>query len=263
MAIAKHVLDNHRLGAAAAASAAGGKAGGHGAGDGDKGGEAADVEFLKRYIHYCRSQCSPRLNEEASKRLAAFYVEIRNEVGFRPANSGGCGVVVVVTTGQCAQLGQPASYAAGATTKPCITCMCSQLNTTNSTPHPVPNPVPPRTQARTQADANDSDTPPVPITVRQLEAVVRISESLAKMSLQPVATLEHVTRAIELFTKSTMDAVKSGLTQGEMGGEQQVRGCLGIAGGVGVAGASPRWKEVHGGPGRRRHDVVVGCLGSC
>eukprot|EP00198_Chlamydomonas_reinhardtii_P000640 XP_001689975.1 minichromosome maintenance protein 5 [Chlamydomonas reinhardtii] len=116
---------------------------------------AADVEFLKRYIHYCRSQCSPRLNEEASKRLAAFYVEIRNE-------------------------------------------------------------------ARTQADANDSDTPPVPITVRQLEAVVRISESLAKMSLQPVATLEHVTRAIELFTKSTMDAVKSGLTQGEMGGEQQL-----------------------------------------
>ncbi|KAG2449154.1 hypothetical protein HYH02_005901 [Chlamydomonas schloesseri] len=156
MAIAKHVLDNHRLGAAAAAAAGalGGGAGPAGAGD-DKGGEAADVEFLKRYIHYCRSQCSPRLNEEASKRLAAFYVEIRNE-------------------------------------------------------------------ARSQADANDSDTPPVPITVRQLEAVVRISESLAKMGLQPVATLEHVNRAIELFTKSTMDAVKSGLTQGELGGEQQL-----------------------------------------
>ncbi len=40
-----------------------------------------DVEFLKRYIHYCRSQCSPRVNEDAAKRLAAFYVEIRNEVG--------------------------------------------------------------------------------------------------------------------------------------------------------------------------------------
>lgn len=29
--------------------------------------------------------------------------------------------------------------------------------------------------------------------------------------------------AVELFTKSTMDAVKSGLTQGELGGEAQVR----------------------------------------
>ncbi len=41
--------------------------------------------------------------------------------------------------------------------------------------------------------------------------------------MQPVATLEHVNIAIELFTKSTMDAVKSGLTQAELTGEQQVR----------------------------------------
>lgn len=37
-------------------------------------------EFLKRYIHYCRTQCSPRISDEAAKKLASFYVEIRNEV---------------------------------------------------------------------------------------------------------------------------------------------------------------------------------------
>jgi MCM AAA-lid domain len=52
--------------------------------------------------------------------------------------------------------------------------------------------------------------PAVPITVRQLEAIVRISEALARMTLQPAATEAHVRKAIELFKVSTMDAVKSG-----------------------------------------------------
>jgi hypothetical protein len=45
----------------------------------------------------------------------------------------------------------------------------------------------------------DSDAPPVPITVRQLEAIVRISESLARMGLQMVAGQQHVQQALELF----------------------------------------------------------------
>jgi DNA replication licensing factor MCM5 len=44
----------------------------------------------------------------------------------------------------------------------------------------------------------------------QLEAIVRISESLAKLSLSPVATERHVTEAIRLFNYSTMSAVQSG-----------------------------------------------------
>ncbi|KAK5161614.1 minichromosome maintenance protein 5 [Oleoguttula sp. CCFEE 6159] len=51
----------------------------------------------------------------------------------------------------------------------------------------------------------------IPITVRQLEAIVRITESLAKLSLSPTATESHVDEAIRLFLASTMDAV----TQGE------------------------------------------------
>ncbi|KAI8370368.1 MCM2/3/5 family-domain-containing protein [Radiomyces spectabilis] len=50
----------------------------------------------------------------------------------------------------------------------------------------------------------------IPITIRQLEAIIRISESLAKMTLSPVATEKHVEEAIRLFKYSTMDAVQSG-----------------------------------------------------
>ncbi|KAK4159372.1 DNA replication licensing factor mcm5 [Cladorrhinum sp. PSN259] len=54
----------------------------------------------------------------------------------------------------------------------------------------------------------------IPITVRQLEAIVRITESLAKLTLSPVATEEHVDEAIRLFLCSTMDAVNQGSNQG-------------------------------------------------
>ncbi|OCK77307.1 DNA replication licensing factor mcm5 [Lepidopterella palustris CBS 459.81] len=50
----------------------------------------------------------------------------------------------------------------------------------------------------------------IPITVRQLEAIIRITESLAKLSLSPIATEEHVDEAIRLFLASTMDAVNQG-----------------------------------------------------
>lgn len=50
----------------------------------------------------------------------------------------------------------------------------------------------------------------IPITIRQLEAIVRISESLAKLRLSPVATEEHVDEAIRLFRASTMNAVNEG-----------------------------------------------------
>lgn len=54
----------------------------------------------------------------------------------------------------------------------------------------------------------------IPVTVRQLEALVRIAESLAKMKLQTEATAEHVRESIRLFSVSTMNAAKDGGTQG-------------------------------------------------
>jgi DNA replication licensing factor MCM5 len=56
---------------------------------------------------------------------------------------------------------------------------------------------------------------PIPITVRQLEAIVRISESLAKQELSPVATKMHVMEAIRLFNVSTLDAASSGIASSE------------------------------------------------
>lgn len=50
---------------------------------------------------------------------------------------------------------------------------------------------------------------------RQLEAVVRIAESLAKMKLQPIAGEEEVDEALRLFQVSTLDAALSGSLSGK------------------------------------------------
>jgi len=54
----------------------------------------------------------------------------------------------------------------------------------------------------------------IPITVRQLEAIIRISESLAKMTLSPTVQQHHVEESIRLFKYSTMDAVSAGSADG-------------------------------------------------
>lgn len=65
-----------------------------------------------------------------------------------------------------------------------------------------------------EADMNERSS--IPITVRQLEAIIRISESLAKLTLLPVATADHVDEAIRLFTASTMNAVDQGIQSGSL-----------------------------------------------
>ncbi|VDI54819.1 replicative DNA helicase Mcm, partial [Mytilus galloprovincialis] len=57
----------------------------------------------------------------------------------------------------------------------------------------------------------------IPITVRQLEAIIRISESLAKMRLSPFATNADVDEALRLFQVSTLDAAMSGNLSGVEG----------------------------------------------
>merc|ERR1712156_794209 len=57
----------------------------------------------------------------------------------------------------------------------------------------------------------------IPITVRQLEAIVRISESLAKMELQPFVVDRHVEESMRLFQVSTLDAAMSGSLSGAEG----------------------------------------------
>jgi len=57
----------------------------------------------------------------------------------------------------------------------------------------------------------------IPITVRQLEALVRIAESLAKMQLAPFTTDEHINEAIRLFHASTLTSAESGQLMGVEG----------------------------------------------
>jgi DNA replication licensing factor MCM5 len=59
------------------------------------------------------------------------------------------------------------------------------------------------------SNSADSSNTVIPITVRQLEALVRISESLAKMRLDPEVRVEDVTEALRLFQVSTMTAANT------------------------------------------------------
>ncbi|KAG8212771.1 hypothetical protein J437_LFUL019733, partial [Ladona fulva] len=73
---------------------------------------------------------------------------------------------------------------------------------------------------RSGTKEHESDTDKrlsIPITVRQLEAIIRISEALAKMQLKPFATEVHVTEALRLFQVSTLDAASSGSLSGAEG----------------------------------------------
>ncbi|CAD5210130.1 unnamed protein product [Bursaphelenchus xylophilus] len=57
----------------------------------------------------------------------------------------------------------------------------------------------------------------ISITVRQLEAIVRLSESLAKMELLPFVEMRHVDEALRLFNVSTIAAAASGQLAGAEG----------------------------------------------
>lgn len=50
---------------------------------------------------------------------------------------------------------------------------------------------------------------------RQLEAIIRMSESLAKMKLKPFASEREVDEALRLFQVSTLDAAMSGNLSGK------------------------------------------------
>lgn len=52
---------------------------------------------------------------------------------------------------------------------------------------------------------------------RQLEAIIRIAESQAKMRLAPFATEADVDEALRLFQVSTLDAASSGNLAGLFG----------------------------------------------
>lgn len=72
---------------------------------------------------------------------------------------------------------------------------------------------------RTQVNSSDS----IPITVRQLEALIRLTESFARMELCDECKESHVIDAIRLFKSSTLEAAKTGIiaSEGHINEDQQ------------------------------------------
>ena len=66
----------------------------------------------------------------------------------------------------------------------------------------------------------------IPITVRQLEAIIRISESIAKMHLQSVVTPRHVQEAHRLFKISTLNAAASGMSNTSQDASPELQGLV-------------------------------------
>jgi DNA replication licensing factor MCM5 len=60
-----------------------------------------------------------------------------------------------------------------------------------------------------RSESGDSAAQAIPITVRQLEAVIRLSESLARMDLQLYANVDHVKEALRLFKVATLQAASA------------------------------------------------------
>lgn len=106
-----------------------------------------DVPTMKKYIQYCKTKCTPRLDEESGDILVSSYVKIRDDVRRRSMES-----------------------------------------------------------VQGKEDEGSSDQATIPITVRQLEALIRISESLAKMRLEDDVQGQDIQEALRLFKVSTMAA---------------------------------------------------------
>ena len=78
-------------------------------------------------------------------------------------------------------------------------------------------------QARKAANEvqKGDDRSVIKITVRQLESLVRITESLAKMRCQKLATAENARESIRLYTVATVDAINSGVVENALSNFQE------------------------------------------
>eukprot|EP00466_Bigelowiella_natans_P003777 jgi/Bigna1/131322/aug1.14_g6030 len=70
---------------------------------------------------------------------------------------------------------------------------------------------------RNKKKASNEVSEAIPITVRQLEAIVRLSEALARLELQTVVNEDHVRKALRLFKVSTFQAATLGYLEGKVG----------------------------------------------
>jgi len=94
----------------------------------------------------------------------------------------------------------------------------------------------------------------IPITVRQLEALVRVSESLAKMRLDPRVQSEDIAEALRLFKVSTMTA-----NSADVNGSNATPNQRG-APGEGLMGAMPTQDELMRAESFLRSRLAIGAV---
>lgn len=68
------------------------------------------------------------------------------------------------------------------------------------------------TDRREIRSSKSSKKKSIPVTVRQLEAIIRLSESIAKMSLSNIVLDSHVIEAHRLFQVSTLSTASAGFS---------------------------------------------------
>mmetsp|Transcript_9724 Transcript_9724/g.23743 ORF Transcript_9724/g.23743 Transcript_9724/m.23743 type:complete len:806 (-) Transcript_9724:21-2438(-) len=78
-----------------------------------------------------------------------------------------------------------------------------------------------RKEVRDQRASGTNGDKTIPITIRQLEAIIRIAEAMAKMELQQEANVQHVEDALKLFRDATMEAAKSNLQTENLTDQEQ------------------------------------------
>lgn len=146
---------------------------------GDASQEVLDRRFLTKYIAYARATCFPVISEEAMSTLLDFYVQVRRDSHKRNLEA--------LSHAQAMSSSGSSSDAAG--TGGGAGMKSSQFS----------------------SSSHSSATPIIQITARQLESLVRITESQAKMRLDVLASRKDAEEAIRLFKTATVDAMNSGI----------------------------------------------------
>ena len=124
-----------------------------------------EVASLKKYIQYCKAKCAPVLGEEPGDVLASSYVRIRNDV--RQSRL---------------EVSRRSAQRRTRRIERTATAHCPEQHA--------------------QGDADDKTV--IPITVRPLEALVRLSESLAKMRSDSEVQPQDTEEALRLFRVSAV-----------------------------------------------------------
>lgn len=197
--IAKHVMRVHIN-----ASTDGGAAEAAASGD-------IDIVTMKRYISYARAKCAPRLSPAAAKALQVRVLKACPcYTTLREADDYACCIGLYYTVSSIALLAciTHTLFLSSYCPLPLFRLQTAYVDIRQASKSR-------EASVRAHALATSEEQGVIPVTVRQLEAMVRITEAVAKATLSPEATEEHVAEAMRLFRVSTLNAAASGLTMVE------------------------------------------------